>query len=179
MNSKIDAIIADVIRAEGGYVDDSSDRGGETNWGITIAVARANGWAGPMRDLPRSFAERIYRKRYVDGPGFAGIIPLSEDVASEVIDTGVNMGPAVAGRFLQRLLNAMNRQGRDWPDVATDGTIGQATLAALKKALAVRGERVMLIGLNALQGARYIELAEGRAANEQFLNGWLSNRVTL
>jgi lysozyme family protein len=176
--SKVDAIIEDVIKAEGGYVNDPADRGGETNWGITIAVARANGWQGAMRSMPRAFAEQVYRKRYIDGPGFAAILPLSEDVGAEVIDTGVNMGPAVAGRFLQRVLNAMNRQGRDWADISTDGAVGPATIAALRKALAIRGERIILTGLNALQGARYIELAEGRAANEQFLNGWLSNRVS-
>ena len=53
-------IINEIIRVEGGYVNDPSDSGGETNFGITVAVARANGYVGCMLDLPRSVAFDIY-----------------------------------------------------------------------------------------------------------------------
>jgi lysozyme family protein len=181
MAMTIDDIIEEIMRAEGGYVDDPADRGGETNYGITIATARANGWAGPMRELPRAFAMMIYRRQYVEAPGFDKVIPLSAAIAAELVDTGVNMGPATAGRFLQRTLNALNRNGTDWGDIATDGIVGAGTVAALRSAMLKRGkadgERVILRALNALQGARYIELAEGRAANEKFVFGWLDKRV--
>lgn len=36
-----DKIINEIIRVEGGYVNDPRDSGGETNFGITVAVARA------------------------------------------------------------------------------------------------------------------------------------------
>ena len=41
------------------------------------------------------------------------------------------------------------------------------------------GERVLLKALNCLQGARYIDLAQRRSANESFLYGWIANRVAL
>jgi lysozyme family protein len=176
----IAALLDDLLDKEGGYVDHCDDRGGATNFGITESVARAAGWRGAMRDLPRELACRIYRARYWTGPGFdrvAGVVPA---VAAELFDTGVNMGPGVAIGFLQRSLNALNRQGRDWPDIAVDRAIGPATLTALGRLLELRGaagERVLVKALNALQGARYIELAEGRAANESFLFGWLNSRV--
>lgn len=69
----------------------------------------------------------------------------------------------------------MNNQGRLYPDVAIDGQIGPRTIAALNSYLASRGStatRVMLKALNSLQGARYIELSEQRAANETFTFGW-------
>ena len=91
------------------------------------------------------------------------------------------MGPAVAVTFLQRALTALNRNGRDYPDLVPDGRIGQATLAALDTFLKVRGlangETVLLRALEALQGERYIRLAELRPANEAFLYGWLANRM--
>ena len=39
------------------------------------------------------------------------------------------------------------------------------------------GEAVLLKALEALQGERYLRLAETRPANEAFLYGWLANRI--
>ena len=62
-----------------------------------------------------------------------------------------------------------------------DGRIGPATLSALDTFLELRGkkkgETVLLKALDALQGERYIRLAERRPANEAFLYGWLANRI--
>lgn len=174
------ALLEDLLAKEGGYVDHRDDRGGATNFGITEAVARSAGWAGSMRDLPRDFALSIYRRRYWSGPGLEAVAAIMPRVAAELFDTGVNMGPGVAIGFLQRSLNALNRRGRDWPELAVDRAIGPATLGTLRRMAAVRGgagETVLLKALNALQGARYIELAEGRQANESFLFGWLQGRV--
>lgn len=178
----IDEIIDDVLRAEGGYVNDSADRGGETNWGITAAVARASGYTGSMRDLPKEVARDIYHEKYVVGPGFAAIASVSPAVAAELVDTGVNMGTKTAGTFLQRVLNAMNDGGSNYADVKVDGNVGPSTMSALRRFLQTRGKRgevVMLRALNALQGARYIELAESRPENERFVFGWLANRVVV
>ncbi|WP_083579019.1 glycosyl hydrolase 108 family protein [Tardibacter chloracetimidivorans] len=41
-----------LLHREGGYVNNPNDTGGETNWGITRGVAVANGYSGPMKDLP-------------------------------------------------------------------------------------------------------------------------------
>jgi lysozyme family protein len=91
------------------------------------------------------------------------------------------MGPAVAVTFLQRALTALNRNGTDYPDLTPDGRIGDRTLAALDAFIAVRGgasgETVLLRALEALQGERYLRLAERRPANEAFLYGWLANRI--
>ena len=66
----VDTLIKDIIKVEGGYTNDPSDSGGETCWGITIAVARANGYAGAMKDMPQQVAYDIYYKQYVVAPGF-------------------------------------------------------------------------------------------------------------
>lgn len=176
----VDAMIETLVGKEGGYSNHPSDTGGETMWGITVAVARANGYTGSMRYMPRDTAKDIYRRKYFVLPGFDRVAEQSEAVAEELFDTGVNMGPSVASTFLQRLLNGLNRQGKDYADIGVDGDIGPATLRALKAYLGKRGkdgEKVLLKGLNALQGARYVALAEGRSANEDFLHGWLLNRL--
>jgi lysozyme family protein len=104
----------------------------------------------------------------------------SPRIAEELFDSGVNMGPAVAITFLQRALTALNRSGRDYPDLVPDGRIGAKTLEALGRYFAVRGrggEIVLLRALDALQGERYVRLAERRPANEAFFYGWLVNRI--
>lgn len=133
-----------------------------------------------MRDLPIGAAVAIYKQQYWTKPGFAFVAEGAPSVAAELFDTGVNMGPTTAAGFLQRALNALNRSGGDYPDVTVDGTVGPATLAALTGFLKVRGakgEQVLLRALQALQGARYLALAEARPANEAFLYGWLAQRV--
>ena len=59
--------------------------------------------------------------------------------------------------------------------------MGPRTLAALDNFLETRGARggetVLLRALEALQGERYLRLAERRPANEAFLYGWLANRI--
>jgi len=176
-----DRLIDGLIDREGGYVNHPADRGGATNYGITIEVARANGYTGAMRSMPRAEAEAIYRRLYWTRPGFDAVARCSERVAAELFDTGVNMGPAVAGTFLQRALTALNRSGRDYPDLVPDGRVGPTTLAALAAFLGARGkaqgEVVLLRALEALQGERYLRLAERRPANEAFLYGWLAKRI--
>jgi lysozyme family protein len=70
---------------------------------------------------------------------------------------------------------------QDFPDLVPDGRIGDVTVAALDSFLKVRGqtsgESVLLRALEALQGERYLRLAERRPANEAFLYGWLANRI--
>jgi lysozyme family protein len=170
-----------LIDREGGYVNRPADKGGPTCYGITQAVARAHGYAGSIRQLPREESAAIYERLYWLRPRFDEIARRSATLASELFDAGVNMGPAVAATFLQRTLNALNRNGADHPDLVPDGRIAERTLAALDTFLALRGRRhgetILLRALEALQGERYLRLAERRPANEVFLYGWLANRI--
>jgi len=176
----ISALIDEVIAREGGYSNHPADRGGPTHFGITQAVARANGYAGDMRQLPRAVAETIYRRLYWERPGFAFVAEIMPKVAAELFDSAVNMGPAAATAFLQRALNALNRNQKDYPDLKVDRSIGAKTLGALRAFMALRGtagEMVLLKAVETLQGERYLALAESRPANEAFLYGWLANRI--
>ena len=177
----IDVLIDALMEREGGYVDHPADKGGPTRFGITVAVARAHGYFGAMSALPREEAAAIYRRLYWLRPRFDAVAERCPRLAAELFDTGVNMGPAVATTFLQRALTALNRNARDYADLVPDGRVGPRTLAALDAFLAVRGksggETVLMRALEALQGERYLRLAERRPANEAFLYGWLANRI--
>jgi len=176
----IDRLIDKVIMLEGDFSDHPADRGGPTRWGVTEAVARAHGYAGDMRHFPRAQAAVIYKRKYWHRPGFDQIARYAPDIAAELFDTGINMGTGTASGFLQRALNALNRNGGDFTDIAVDRVIGAKTVTALDAFLRKRGRRgetVLLKAIEALQGARYIKLAENRPANEAFLYGWLANRI--
>lgn len=184
--SKVDDIITEVIQREGStYTNDPKDSGGPTRYGITqAALASYRGRpvsAAEVAVLSEKEARAIYRKRYIDDPGYAPVLELSDAIAAEVIDAGVNTGPARATIFLQESLNALNRNGRDFADIAEDGACGPGTVGALRAYLAKRGkegETVLLRALNSLQGAFYIDLARRRPKDEEYVYGWLRTRVS-
>lgn len=109
-----------LIGHEGGYVNDPRDPGGETNWGITAAVARAEGYNGPMRDLPRDTAKAIYKAKYW-APVRADELP--DSVRFDVFDASVNHGVGQSSKWLQRAAGAN-----------PDGVIGAQTVAAARAA---------------------------------------------
>ena len=181
----VDEVLAEVVRREGGFVNHPADRGGPTKFGITqVTLGKYRGRLASLEDvraLTREEALAIYRARFVEAPGFDRLQVLAPLVAAELVDTGVNMGPEVAGTFLQRCLNALNLEERLFPDLEVDGRCGPVTRTALAAYLERRrseqGEAVLVRALNALQGCRYIEIAESRPSQEAFLFGWLRHRV--
>ena len=177
----VDQYIADLIKREGGYVNNPNDRGGATNFGITESVARANGWKGQMRDLPLDLARQIYKQQYWINPRFDQVALILPLVAEELLDTGVNCGVGFAKPLLQRALNLLNNQGKNgWADLVGDGIYGAATISALKIYFAKRGkegEKVLVRVLNIMQGNRYIEICERNPTQEQFFYGWINNRI--
>lgn len=120
MSDTFNTFVDRVLKHEGGYVDHPSDPGGATNFGITERVARAYGYKGHMRNLPRETAIAIYRGQYwnaVKGD------QLPSAFAFQVFDAAVNHGVGNAVRWMQRAAG-----------VADDGKIGPMTLGAVMKA---------------------------------------------
>lgn len=170
-----------LLAKEGGYSNDPNDSGKETNYGITVGVARRCRYNGLMVNLSVAEAKRIYRIEYWDKLRLDEIAAVAPKIAIELFDTGVNCGTGTAATFLQRCLNVLNRLGKDWADVKVDGDLGSQTIAALIAYINLRGPQgltVLLTALNCLQGARYIELAERREKDETFVFGWITHRVS-
>lgn len=180
--ASIDKLLEHLLIEEGVYDNNPKDTGGETKYGVTAKVARDNGYVGSMKDMPKALALEIYKKKYWIAPGFDRIAAVAPRVAAEMFDCGVNMGQGTAVKFLQRALNAFNREQKLYKDLIVDGQSGPTTVNTLKEYLKDRGsnsETVLLKAMVSLRGARYIELAETRQANEEFVYGWIANRVDL
>ena len=171
------AIIAAVFALEGGYVWDKNDPGGETNHGVTVAVARANGYTGPMLDLTPEFAEQIYYTNYISKPGFGDVIALSPTISEKLIDAGVNAGISRPSVWFQTSLNALSRGGKDYPQIKVDGKVGSGTYAAYKSLQKVRGKvlacELVLKTLDAQQTMHYLSLEK----LNMFTPGWIANRI--
>lgn len=135
---------------EGGYSNHPSDPGGETMWGVTLRVARENGYTGSMRDLPRSTAKVIYRRKYWDA---VSADELPADVRLDVFDASVNSGPGQAAKWLQRAAGA-----------TPDGVIGAQTIA---KTRAMNGAK-----LSAAFNADRLEFMTSLPSWPAFGKGW-------
>lgn len=174
-------IISAIIQREGGYVNDVADSGGETMYGITVAVARENNYTGPMDQLSRALAFDIYAGRYWDALNLDRVEQLAKPIAEEMADTAVNLGVVKAGTYLQRSLNVLNNEQNYYRDIVVDGNIGGRTLEALGHYVAKRGDEGVAVlhrMLNSLQGAFYVELSERRSKDEKFIYGWFKERVS-
>ena len=169
-------ILAALFSKEGGYVNNPKDPGGATNHGITEEVARANGYHGHMKDLPKGMAVDIYTRNYITKPGFDRIIALSPAVGEKLVDAGVNAGTVRAGRWVQEALNHLSRDGQDYPQLVIDGQIGGQTVAAYRALERKRGRvkacELTLKLLDVQQGVHYLKLGM-----PTFTVGWVDNRL--
>jgi len=173
-------VINEIIKREGGYVNDSDDSGGETNFGVTEKVARKYGYKGTMKGMSREFAFSVYVVLYWDKLKLDAIAEVSGLVAEELADTAVNMGVGRAGKFLQRSLNVLNNRGALYGDIGVDGQVGSGTLSAFNALMdkrGIEGAEILYKMLNCLQGAFYVELSERREKDEKYIYGWFKNRV--
>ena len=160
---EIDKIIDAIILAEvgnkpnGGYTNDPHDAGGRTQWGI---AERSNPEAWLDNKVTEEEARAIYRKRYVDGPGFSGIT--DRHLQHFLVDWGVISGPAIAIQHLQRTLG-----------VQADGTLGAVTLAAANNA----DPRALVNRLVIARVKMIGQIIHRRPSQVQWINGWLNRAL--
>lgn len=178
---EIQSIVEHVIAVEGGYVDNPADPGGKTKYGITEKVARANGYDGEIKDLHVEFAREIYVSSYVLDPKFDLVLAETNvELAEELIDSGINVGWRRAATWLQRALNALNLRATIYPDLVEDGMLGPKTISALRAYVAYRGTAgidVLVKACNSLQCVHYIDISQSNEKLEDFVYGWITNRV--
>lgn len=150
-------VITNEIKTEGAPTNDPVDKGGPTAFGISEA-ANPDAWKnGPPTEAQ---ARAIYQSKYVDGPGFSQI--KDKQLQAQLIDFGVNSGPAIAIQKLQEILH-----------VKVDGVLGPQTVVIangmnsddINTALAV--SRVKMIG----------KIVTKNPSQLKFLNGWLDRAL--
>jgi lysozyme family protein len=171
------AIVAAIFAVEGGYVNDPRDPGGETNHGVTVAVARDAGYTGAMKDLDLATATNIYVTNYINKPGYGELITLSPAVGQKLVDAGVNVGTARSSRWFQQSLNSLNRGGVDYASISVDGKVGPGTVRAYTQLQNKRGKvkacEMVIKLLDAQQSNHYTSLTN----LSQYTPGWVDHRI--
>ena len=149
-------IIEKVLEHEGGYVNDPSDLGGETNYGITKRFYPDV----DIKNLTREQAKDIYKRDYWDKNR---VESLPENLWHIFFDMSINMGRKTAVKILQR---AAANKGRK---VDIDGGLGPATIKALK---GVEVERV-----RAYRVKYYADLVTQKPEQDKFYFGWFKRSM--
>ena len=152
MLKTFDEIIEQVLEHEGGYVDDPTDSGGETKYGISKR-------AYPNEDIKALTVERakeLYKRDYWDR---FKVDNLPDRIRHIYFDMCVNMGGGRATKILQEACNSKNSNKID-----VDGGIGKNTIKASANLedFRLRAYRVMF----------YAELVMKKPEQEGFWVGW-------
>ncbi len=145
-------IINKVIEHEGGYVNDSLDKGGETNFGITKR------WYPDVdiKNLSKEDAIAIYYRDYWK-PSKAEKLP--EHLQATYFDMCVNLGKSRATKILQQAINSNKRS-----KIAVDGLIGDITIQSANKLSKGR--------LQAYRCLFYAKIVQQQPEQERFYYGW-------
>lgn len=123
--STFDRCVAMVLANEGGFVENATDPGGATNFGITKRTLEAFVGHGvsieDLKNLSSNTAIEIYRANYWNLM-LCDSLPLGVDLM--VFDYGVNSGPGRAIKTLQHLVG-----------VPEDGAMGNVTVTAVAQSV--------------------------------------------
>lgn len=176
----VTALLDHLIAREGGYVEHPADPGGATKYGISLAWARRVGLdldgdgdtdRDDIRLIDPETACSLYRAHFWASPR---IDMLPAMLHEQVLDWGVNAGPTLAIRELQKVVNGFVRLvGSGLIPLVEDGRIGPRTAETAARVLEKHG----LALINAYAHARceyYRRLVMANPANAAFIKGWLS-----
>ena len=147
-----------MVKNEGGYVNNSSDPGGETKYGISQrSYPNLN-----IRQLSLKDAEKIYFCDYWLKGKFEQIP--DENVATQLFDLSVNLGIRASTIVLQRALRSVGI------NVVEDGLLGSQTLSGV-----IFSKPSNLLAAIKSEAAGYYRLIAAKNPRQQkFLNGWLN-----
>jgi lysozyme family protein len=180
--------IAHLLQVEGGYVNDSSDPGGATNFGISLRflkdhVGDANILkltdydhdgdldANDIRHLTKEAAAQVYRIEFWDKYQYDRFYDLT---AIKLFDMSVNMGPTQAHKIFQKALNTFTVKNNRV--LIIDGQLGPNSFNKFSQVVIQYSESQLLDAIRIQQMDFYTTLVIQKPELAKFLVGW-KNRV--
>lgn len=159
-----------ILKWEGGYGNDSLDRGGPTNCGVTQATYdayRLGKGLGrqPVVGISAPEVADVYWSRYWK-PVRGDNLPRGIDLV--VFDAAVNHGIKQAAKFLQRAVG-----------VGDDGVIGEVTIEAVISDAASGLTKDNIASIIGQRRAFYENLVARAPGQKKFFNGWMNRLSSL
>ena len=167
-----DGIIDHVMGYEGGYVDNSSDRGGATKHGITIGTLRMLEYdldtdgdvdKKDVQLLSDGLAKKIMKEEYWD-KGRVESVP--KHLRFIYFDMCINHGISGAVKVLQKSSNSKNKT-----QIKVDGGLGPITRKAIKN--------VELDRICAYRIMKYASIVFNDKKQNHFYYGWFKQTIDL
>jgi lysozyme family protein len=179
--SEFNLAVPIVLKHEGFYVNDPTDPGGATNYGVSLRFLVTTGDLDKNGALDGDFdndgdvdiddiknmnpddAKNIYKFYWWDKYGYAAID--SQEIATKVFDLSVNMGSRQAHKCLQRAL----RSGSGVV-LQDDGLLGIKTF----KAVSFCNPSRLICALRSEAAGFYRALIAQKPSFSKYENGWLN-----
>lgn len=169
-DKKFQYAVTVVLHHEGGYVDDKKDRGGVTNFGISLRYLRdikidVNGDGAidgkDIRLMDKGEATEIYKKYWWDKYHYNNIVDTI--LATKVLDLSVNVGEIEAHKIVQRALNT------NGTTVSIDGILGKHSFDAINS----QSNDTLLKCIRAQSVLFYLNLIKIHPQYIKYRDGWL------
>ena len=161
-----------VFENEGGYVDNSNDLGGTTNWGISLRFLQSidkTATSQTIKNLSKENAEDLYFQHFWLPNKYNEVN--SQVIAEKVFDTAVNIGSKMANRFLQQSINIVMLADEK---LTEDGIIGTKTINTLNMLHEEDADNNILRIYSLLQKEYYSKIIINRPEQIVFLKGWFN-----
>jgi lysozyme family protein len=149
--------VAHTLKNEGGFNDIKEDKGGVTNFGISLNFYKKNidksADKSTIKNLTQEQACAIYEKFFWR---FNNIN--SQKIANKLFDASVNLGNQQAIKFAQRICN-----------VEDDGICGSNTIKAIND----KNSQEFIDEYVKMQTNYYLKIIKNDPSQVIFKNGWL------
>lgn len=176
-----DIAINTIIKNEGKFSDNNADKGGPTNFGISLRFLRGLGKSGDInldgvidindiKYLTLEMADNLYHHYFWDEYGYGQI--KDQDIATKIFDISVNAGPGNAASIVQRAVNyivtGIGRASEAVLDV--DGVLGPKSIKEINNVNPTEG---LLVAIILFQKMYYQKVLKKFPDQKEFINGWI------
>ena len=155
-----------LLRLEGGFVNNPSDKGGPTKYGVILSTWKQYGYdkdrdgdidVEDLKKITTDDAKQIAKKIFWDF--FKADQIKNQSVAEIIVDWAYNSGRVVAAKKVQQILK-----------VPVDGDFGRITLQAINKA----NQASLFEAIKASRAQYYQKIVENNPSQLIFLRGWMN-----